>query len=213
MNKVIASGSLALTKVLGFAKNVAANRSEIFNILHDYSGFGVRLLWSLSMQSLGSAIHDFLLSVAKPVLIRINFPVVVSCFLFAWLEVSMCLLVEIPDVGLLVEGALMRIKHLLGVLESRGWDTESNVSLICLLRPLVIALVALAEGFPQVRLILHLLDIIELVSQTLQILSRQNSSHTLTRVCLLAIDIARWKLGFIIRQAIMFLNFTRLIHM
>ena len=64
--------------------------------------------------------------------------------------------------------------------------TELEVSSLHWLGPLVTSFVALGEGLPDVRGVLALLDVVELVSETLQILSSDDLLDVVRAVGLLA---------------------------
>ena len=102
VNEIWSSVSLTLAQIPRNAKEIMSNSSLVFNCLLYNCCFWELVFISLSMECHGSSILDSLFTISKHMSIWVEFPLVISVFLFTWLIVSMGLLVHILNIFVLI---------------------------------------------------------------------------------------------------------------
>lgn len=164
-------GRLALSEVLRLAEYVRRDCLHVFNrLLNDHS-FGERVVEALVVNRHCRPVNQALLSISETVCRLIEAPVVTAVLLLARCEVPMGLDVHLSD-GLVVLDVGLRIEDLFDCLTASSEAGHAKLEVACLdgLRPLIVTLEALGQRLSDLRGILGLLDVVELLSHTLQVL-------------------------------------------
>lgn len=146
-------------------------------------------------------------------LLWVNSPFVFSLFLLSWRKITMSFSVHISNDLVLVCTTTDRVEDIFSVLKSLSWNSECSSTVLGLAWPFIFARISLTKRFAYMRGILVFFDIIELVSQTLQVLSSYVFGNTLWRIGWLSIGVRRWVIWRIICSTPMLLNFAWLINM
>ena len=177
-------------------------------------GFGVLFLESLVVESHGSSVQDFLLSVSEDMIVGIHFPLVLSLLLLARCEVTVGLSVHGLGSGVILDlSSYLGVNHVLGILETCGGNTKSNLAILSLVRPVVASGVSLSEGLSLLGGILVLFDVVEFVSKATQVLGLDNVLHVVRHISALAVAVGGREFALIISQSPVFLDFARFINM
>lgn len=144
------------------------------------------------MDGLGSSIQHFLFSIPKPVVLWIEFPLVLSVLLLSWGEVSVSLSVLRGVFVSLRLTSSVRVEKLLGVDDSLGGHSELHLTVLGLSGPVIASFVALAQRFADVRGVLAFFDVVELVLHATQVLSLDNIVNMLGTVSAFSITESLW---------------------
>ena len=143
------------------------------------------------MDGHSSPIQNGLLTIAESVVrladVLVSSPVVVSLLLLSWGKVTMGLLVHLGYLLSLLLVSVDRIEHILSILARNRGNSELEL-LLNLPWPLVLSLITMAEGFLKLTGVFALLDVVELVSQAIQVLSLDHISHVLAAPRLLPVS-------------------------
>jgi len=143
VNEIGASVGLALAEVLGNSKNIVGHSLVVLNGLLDDNCLGEGLLVAFAVKSEGSAVEHLLLSIAESVLVGVNLPLVLPLLLLTRSEVAMGLPVERGHLRGLVVASSLRIEDVFSILQAGGRNSELDLAVFGLLRPLIAAREAL----------------------------------------------------------------------
>jgi hypothetical protein len=120
------------------------------------------------MESTGCSIKDFLFSITKAVLCWVNFPIIVSFFLFTWCIISVSLFIHGVYLWIILNKCSIHwVEHFFCALKPACWYTKS-VLLTCLsnlLWPFILSSVTLTKWLSLMGGILIFFDIVKLVCQ------------------------------------------------
>lgn len=118
---------------------------------------------------------------------RVCLPIVVTRALLTGAKITVSLLIHFSRFTFFFVGTLRRVKDIFGIQTVASWHAEGMVWLLRLLRPVVASLIAHTEGLANGRCVLTLLSIVELISESIQILSLDHLADLLRLQCLAAI--------------------------
>ena len=107
----------------------------------------------------------------------VKFPFIISISLLAWAEVAVSLSVHVGHVQVLIGSSSHWVEDIFCILDSLSWDTELHLATLGLVWPVVTTLITPAEWLSDMRRVLVLLDIVELVLETGQVLSFDQVLH------------------------------------
>ena len=193
---------LSLTHIFSFSQLVLRNRLLIFNSFLNNNCFRELPFKPFRMQRHCSPIKKSLFTISKPMLIWIYMPVIFSIFLFSWSKVSMSFIVHLSDLGVLFHGSSHWVKHIFGTFTSNSWHSEWVLSWIFHSTwPVIVSLVRVTERLLRLWSILLLLDVIEFICQTSQVLGFYNSINVVWSICFLSVCIVPWDIRGIVEEA------------
>lgn len=89
------SVDLSLSQILGDSEEIGGHSLMILNRLLDDGGLWEGLFDSFAVEGEGGSVEDSLLSISKPMLCLVEFPIVLSILLLAWLEIAVCLSIHV----------------------------------------------------------------------------------------------------------------------
>ena len=119
MNEVSSSIGLTLSQILRYTEKIMGNCSMILNgLLYDCC-FWELVLISLSMESHSSTIFNSLLTISENVGIWVEFPFIISVFLFSWLKVTMGLFVHFLNSLIIIHNCTSHwVNHILSTFKT-----------------------------------------------------------------------------------------------
>lgn len=143
MNKVSSSISLTLSQILRLTKEVLSNSSMVFNSFLYNCCFWELVFIPLCMKGHSSTIFNSLLTISKYMGIWVEFPLIVSVFLFTWLKVTMGLLIHFLDSSIIIlHSTSYWVDHIFGALKASWWHTKFHFTIFGLGWPFVLSWVA-----------------------------------------------------------------------
>lgn len=160
-----------LPEVLNRPQLVLADGLVVLNRLLNNDCFGEGLVVPLGVHGHSRPIEHLLLSKAKAVVHWVHWEGVVALFLLSGLEVAVRFSVHLRDLFFLVQGPSFRVEHLFGGFRPDCRCSEGDAPVLGLGRPVVAALITLAQGFVLVGSVFVLFYSVEHLSQTVQVLS------------------------------------------
>jgi hypothetical protein len=148
------------------------------------------------------------------VVVGVHLPLVVPLLLLAWLEIAVRLPIQSLGVGVFLDlGTSLGVNHVLGILESCGGDSEGNLAILSLFRPVVAPRIPLAQRFSLLGGILVLLDVVEFVGQSAEVLGLDHVLHVLGAISALSVAVGGREFRFVVGQSPVLLDFARLVDM
>ena len=214
VNEIGSSISLTLSEIFAVSEHIVCNCLMILNRLLYNDCLWEVLFKTLIMESHGSAIQNFFLTVSEDVLRWFEFPLVVSRLLLSRCIVAVCLLVHLMHLLVIADkGSAHRVQHFFGVLKALAGHTKRMSSILDSFRPLVAPTEPFTQWLSFMRCILIFFNIVEFVGETGKVLSLDYTCDMLRRVSRLSITVVVGKWFRIFGESPMLLNLTWFIHM
>ena len=137
-------------------------------------------------------------------------PVVLTFALLAWVVVSVRALVHLRVLVGFGGGTTGREQNPLGIGDVLGRHAKGNLTVLSLLRPVIVALVASAEWLSLYRVVLALKRIVEFVGEATQILRLNHNVNVVRPELRLSVGMVLRNVLFIVHEARVHLNLARL---
>lgn len=207
---------LSLAKVLNCAELVGCNGFHIPNDFLNDDSLGVSIVNSFVLNGFLSSIQKALLSETKAVGARLSLdhgvrlPVILTFALLARVVVSVGALVHLRMLVGLGGGTTSREQYPLGISDVLGRHAKGNLTVLSLLRPVIVTLVASTEWLSLNRVVLALKCIVEFVSEATQILRLNHNVNVVRPELWLSVGMVLRNILFIVHEARVHLNLTRL---
>lgn len=184
----------------------------VLNSLFDNGRLREHLFRSFSLERHGRSVGDLLLSITEDVIAGAELPVVTAVLLLAG---------RVVHVSLPVEGITFRVSngstggsdHLLGTFETLGWASKVHIAASSLFGPIIFTGIRLAKWLSDMRGILALFDIIELVRKSRQGLGLDDIADVLGGVGGLSVTVGRREAGRVVGQTVVLLDLARFVHL